>query len=30
MSFQTFQVTGVLTAVEAEVEFSPKYKERTF
>ena len=27
--FQTFQVTGVLTAVEAEVEFSPKYKERT-
>ena len=30
MSFQTFQVTGVLTAVEAEVEFSPKYKEKTF
>ena len=30
MSFQTFQVTGVITAIEAVVEFSEKYKERTF
>ena len=28
--FQTFQVTGVITAIEAVVEFSEKYKERTF
>lgn len=28
--FQTFQVTGVITAIEAEVEFSQKYKERVF
>lgn len=28
--FQTFQVTGVITAIEAAVEFSEKYKEKTF
>lgn len=30
MSFQTFQVTGVITAIEAVREFSPKYKEKVF
>lgn len=27
---QTFQVSGFITAIEKEVEFSPKYKEKTF
>lgn len=30
MSFQTFQVSGPITAIEDVVEFSPKYKEKTF
>lgn len=28
--FQTFQVTGPITAIDAEKEFSPKYKEKAF
>lgn len=28
--FQTFQVTGEITAIEDAVVFSPKYTERTF
>lgn len=28
--FQTFQVSGVITAIEGVVEFSEKYKERNF
>ncbi len=28
--FQTFQITGEITAIEKAVEFSPKYTERTF
>ena len=28
--FQTFQITGQITAIEDAVEFSPKYTEKTF
>lgn len=28
--FQTFQITGEITAIDKAVEFSPKYTERTF
>ena len=30
MSFQTFQITGVITAIGESKEFSPKYTEKTF
>jgi hypothetical protein len=30
MSFQTFQVSGPITAIEGVVEFSEKYKEKSF
>lgn len=28
--FQTFQITGQITTIEKEVEFSPKYTEKVF
>jgi hypothetical protein len=28
--FQTFQISGAITAIEPVVEFSEKYKEKTF
>jgi len=30
MSFQTFQISGKITAIESAVKFSDKYTERTF
>lgn len=30
MSFQTFQISGKITAIEQAVKFSEKYTERTF